>query len=190
MIILLYNRMLGKACLRKAITTWRACGRAQNHTQHLPASMHQMRSAAARQLLREPQVAAPQLEYLPLLPGLSHASVCRIRTRRTLLCCFCACRGRQCIQKGSKLRVLVLDCYGGTLMRSLPLSPKPWYESTLGQLTCTSSWSSQMVGQSCFAALVASWSIVLPMSTATAFKRFQKTAKYELTDIVMTDPVS
>ena len=37
--------------------------------------------------------------------------------------------------------------------------------------------SAQLVAQSCFAALVASWSIVLPMSTATAFKRFQKTAK-------------
>ncbi len=39
--------------------------------------------------------------------------------------------------------------------------------------------TAQMVAQSCFAAVVASWSIVLPMSTATAFKRFQKTAKYD-----------
>ena len=35
----------------------------------------------------------------------------------------------------------------------------------------------QVFIQSGFAALVASWSLVLPLNSATAFKRFQKTAK-------------
>ncbi len=69
------------------------------------------------------------------------------------------------------------DCYGGALYTWRCLGS---LADLMASIPHVSVCTAQMVAQSCFAAVVASWSIVLPMSTATAFKRFQKTAKCAL----------